>query len=63
MGIYNMEIHIYKDNDQTMNQIYDISNLLSYFNIPLYVHNNAYPKEKDYGVPKERIIDNIIKVG
>lgn len=62
MGIYNMEIHIYKDNDQTMHQIYDIAQLLQYFNVPLYVHNNAYQNEKDYGVPKERIIDNIMKI-
>ena len=62
MGIYNMEIHIYKDNDQTMHQIYDIAGLLQYFNVPLYVHNNAYQNEKDYGVPKERIIDNIMKI-
>ena len=63
MGIYNLEIHIYMDNDQTKTQIYEIANLLQYFRIPLYLHNNAYPNEKDYGVPKERIIDNMIKVG
>ena len=63
MGIYNMEIHIYMDNDQTKTQMYEIANLLQYFNIPLYLHNNAFPNEKDYGVPKERIIDNTIKVG
>ena len=62
MGIYNMEIHIYMDNDQNRNQIYDIANLLQYFNTPLYLHNNAYPNEKDYGVPKERIIDSIIRI-
>lgn len=62
MGIYNMEIHIYMDNDQSKNQIYNISNILSYFNIPLFLHNNAYPNEKDYGVPRERIIDNKTKI-
>ena len=62
LGIYNLEIHIYKDNDQNMYQMYDIANLLKYFNIPLFVHNNAYPNEKDYGIPKERIIDNIIQL-
>lgn len=63
MGLYNLEIHIYKDSDQSMNQMYEISNLLQYFSIPLYIHNNSYPNEKDYGVPKDRIIDNTIKVG
>ncbi len=62
MGLYNLQIHIYKDNDQTMHQLYDIANLLQYFNIPLYVHNNSYPNEKDYGVPKNRIQDNIIQL-
>lgn len=63
MGLYNLEIHIYMDNDQDKYKIYDIGNLLQYFNIPLFVHNNSYPNEKDYGVPKERIMDNVIKVG
>lgn len=62
MGLYNLEIHIYMDNDQSQKQIYDTSILLRYFNIPLYIHNNAYPNEKDYGVPRDRIIDNIIKI-
>ena len=61
MGLYNLEIHMYMDNDQSMKQVYDIANLLQYFNIPLFIHNNSFPNEKDYGVPKERIIDNIIK--
>lgn len=63
MGIYNMEIHIYMDNDQSKNQIYEIANLLQYFRIPLYLHNNVFSGEKDYGVPKERIVNNVIKVG
>lgn len=58
MGLYNLEIHIYMDNDQGTKQIFEIAELLEYFNIPLYLHNNAYQNEKDYGVPKERIIDN-----
>ena len=62
MGLYNLEIHIYMDNDQSRSQIYDIGNLLQYFNIPLFIHNNSYPNEKDYGLPKERIKDNIIKI-
>ena len=61
MGLCNLEVHIYKDNDQSMNQMYSISNLLQYFNIPMYVHNNIYPGEKDYGVPKDRIKDSIIR--
>lgn len=62
MGLYNLEIHIYMDNDQNMYQMYDISNLLRYFNIPLYIHKNSFENEKDYGVPSSRIIDNIINI-
>ena len=62
MGIYNLEVHMYMDNDQSIHQAYDIANLLRYFNTPLYVHNNGYQGEKDYGVPKERIIDNVIRI-
>ena len=62
MGLYNLEIHIYMDNDQSRNQIYDIANLLQYFSIPLVIHNNSFPNEKDYGVPKDRIIDNEIRI-
>ena len=62
MGLYNLEVHIYMDNDQNMKQIYNISNLLYYFNIPLYIHNNLYHGEKDYGVPSNRIIDNIRQI-
>lgn len=62
MGLYNLEVHIYKDNDQGMHQINDIGNLLKYFGIPLYMHVNAYPGEKDYGVPRNRIQDNIMRI-
>lgn len=62
MGLYNLEIHIYMDNDQSLNQIYNISNLLQYFNIPLYIHKNSFEGEKDYGVPSSRITDNIINI-
>ena len=62
MGIYNMEVHMYMDNDQSMYQANDTANLLRYFNTPLYIHNNAFEGEKDYGVPKDRIIDNVMRI-
>ena len=62
MGLYNLEVHIYRDNDQSMFQMYEIAELLRYFNISTFIHNNTYPNEKDYGVPKDRIIDNIIQI-
>lgn len=62
MGIYNMEVHMYIDNDQSDRQAYEIGNLLRVFNYPLYLHRNGYNGEKDYGVPKERIIDNVMRL-
>jgi hypothetical protein len=61
LGLYNLEVHIYMDNDQKRYVINDIVSLLYAFDREVYIHNNAYPNEKDYGVPKERIRDNIIK--
>lgn len=62
MKLYNSEFHIYKDNDQDDKLMYLIANLLSPYNIPLYIHNNISPNEKDYGVTIDRIKDNIIRL-
>lgn len=60
MGLYNLEVHVFKDNDQDMRQMGNIGNLLRYFNIPLYVYENQYPREKDFGVPKPKIQSKLI---
>ena len=57
-----VEFHVFVDNDVPDEKIYDIARALYYFNIELYIHRNRYPGEKDYGVPKERIIDDVYTI-
>lgn len=54
-----VEFHIFVDNDIPDEMIYPIAQALYYFNIELYIHRNRFQGEKDYGVPKERIIDDM----
>lgn len=69
LRIINAEIHVYIDNDVSKREISEITAQLQYLDMDIYYHwnrfitNNKY--EKDYGVPKNRIIDyseHIIKV-
>ena len=48
----NMEEKIHYSNSEVLK-------LIEYFNIELYIHRNRFQGEKDYGVPKERIIDDM----
>lgn len=59
-----IELHIYADNDKYGNidrlnrnlaQIPDIS-------FPIYVHKNNSPGQKDFGVPKNKIIESSIRI-
>ena len=62
MGLINLEVHIYKDNDvddYILNSIYDI---MYTYQMPCYIHRNMYPGEKDFGVPIERIQEQITKL-
>lgn len=61
--IHSNNIHIYSDNDKSdkdhkkyLNRI----NKLWFDNI--YIHRNTYNNEKDYGVPKDKIIDSYYKL-
>ncbi len=63
-NLINMEVHIYRDlDDETndslykFNQIYDFINI---YGIPLYIHTNRYQGEKDFGVPIDRILEDVI---
>ena len=57
MKIINAEIHIYFDNDVKDSEIADILYQLQGLNIDVYFHWNRFENEKDYGVPKNRILD------
>lgn len=59
-----IRVHYYPDNDKygsegMMSYIY---NRLKIFNIEFYIHRNQYHGEKDFGVPKSRIIETVEKL-
>lgn len=62
LGIIDCAFHIYLDNDISNYMIMDVVNTIKPLGYEIYLHNNIYEGEKDYGVPKDRIIDNIRKV-
>lgn len=65
LRIINCELHIYFDNDVKNHEIQEILSQLQYLNINIYFHWNKFEGEKDYGVPKCKIIDyyeQVIKV-
>lgn len=59
-----VEIHLYPDNDQygSMKSMERINQTLSIFNMPLYIHRNMYPGEKDFGVSPDHIDEQIIQM-
>ncbi len=57
-----IEVHVYIDNDIKDYVIQDIKSYLSVFNIPLYIHRNMKQGEKDFGIPVDRIDENIIQL-
>jgi hypothetical protein len=59
-GIMNYEIHIYPDKDVNDYELYRLI-ILGIQMLPsnIFIHRNMMDGEKDYGVPKERIIDSV----
>lgn len=62
MKLINIEVHIYPDNDQYDKDIINIKEYLYLNKVPFFIHRNMYEGEKDFGVPKNRIRENIISV-
>ena len=68
IGLMNIELHIYPDLDILQDTMYEIVDFLRPFNIDIYVHRNTYvdpvtgKQEKDFGVPKDRIIDSCVQL-
>lgn len=62
--LYFVEVHIYPDNDiHGRNRVMeDLSDYLKPYNIPLYVHRNIFPGQKDFGVSLEKITESIVKM-
>lgn len=61
-GITGFDIHIYPDLDINRKDMYRIKDDLKSFGVRVFVHTNLCPGEKDYGVPRDRIIDSVIKI-
>ena len=62
LKVPNLVIHLYPDNDKYGDRakMEYIRNFLRPLRIPIYVHRNIAPNEKDFGVSKDRIIESII---
>lgn len=63
MGLINLEVHIYMDNDVLDNRILiELKNLMDIYQMPCYIHRNMYIGEKDFGVSPDRIQEQITKL-
>lgn len=62
MKLINLEFHIYADNDVKDYIFYDINQYLKIYNMPLYIHRNIYPGEKDFGVKVSNIKEQITRI-
>lgn len=55
-GLYDLEIHLFPDKDVSDNSMMAIANYLKPFGFEFYMYRNRFPSEKDFGVPKNRIM-------
>lgn len=67
LGLFNIELHIYPDLDISQNDMIDLGRYLSVFNIDIFIHRNLYKnkngeQEKDFGVPRDRIINSTLQI-
>lgn len=64
MNLFYIELHLYPDNDEYGSGyvMSEIKQYLQPYQIPIYVHYNQYPGEKDMGVPTSRINEVIMKL-
>lgn len=61
-GLINSEFHICPDAEIDNYEMINIQKVLQPFKIPVYVHRNSYPGEKDFGVSKDRIRLSTMKI-
>ncbi|MCM1219680.1 MAG: hypothetical protein NC548_34805 [Lachnospiraceae bacterium] len=59
--IPNLEIHLYPDNDQSDYKMNWIVKNYDPMRLPIYIHRNISPREKDFGVPLDRIKEVVKK--
>lgn len=61
-GFIGFTLHLYADADVNDRMFVNIKNMLAPFNIPVYIHRNQMPGEKDYGVTMNKIQDKNYKL-
>jgi hypothetical protein len=59
-----LELHLYPDNDKygTVEWVNNLIYRIPDKTIPVYMHKNTYPGEKDFGVSKNKINESIMKM-
>ena len=59
-----VEFHFYPDNDKagSNNKFKYIANYFKPLGIPIFIHRNTFPGEKDFGVPVNRIKESIMEI-
>lgn len=59
-----VEFHFYPDNDKqgSNKKIDNVVRYLKPLHMPIFIHRNTYPGEKDFGVPITRINESIMEV-
>lgn len=55
LGLMNIRIHLCPDGDVPDKDMYFIRNMLSAFNLDIYVERNIFKGQKDFGVPASEI--------
>lgn len=62
LGLVNTEFHICIDNDMEEYKLNYLIKLIDGLNANTFVHKNVFPNEKDFGVPKNRIQEQVRQV-
>lgn len=62
LNLFHSEFHFYKDNDINNDIFYIIARRLKTFNIDMYLHVNTMEGQKDFGVRKELIKEEVYKL-
>ena len=61
-GFIGFVLHIYADADVNDRMFVNIKNMLAPFNIPVFIHRNRMPGEKDFGVSMDKIQEQKYKL-
>ena len=64
LKLFYIELHLYPDNDKHGDPrvLKIVKDLAAPFNIPVYIHRNNMPNQKDFGVDITKIRETIVKM-